>query len=236
MPTERASAHPTNRFGQPYVRLTDGDDLSGDECLGAVLEGLLLGARWRTKRTKRTMFANVRRSVWRRTKRTNANPFLRRVRKVRVRIARGYGRTIGRMSIAPSSPMPSESSPITPRPLTVRSALTNDPLALRGVDGRSMAARRYRDVAIALADDLGGQDKLAEPAKILVRQAAALTIQAEALQSKIIAGDEVDLEQLDSNFKRSWPNASATWPQEAEPAAKRSRQYPPRFPRSTSRG
>jgi hypothetical protein len=88
------------------------------------------------------------------------------------------------------------SSGIAPRPLTVRSALTNDPLLLRGVDGRSMEARRYRDVAIALADDLGGQDKLSEPSKILVRQAAAMTVQVEALQSKIVSGEDVNLEQL----------------------------------------
>ena len=67
---------------------------------------------------------------------------------------------------------------------------------LCGVDGRIAAARRYRDVAMALADDLGGQDKLSEPAKILVRQAAALTVQVEGLQSKIVAGDDVNLEQL----------------------------------------
>ena len=59
-----------------------------------------------------------------------------------------------------------------------------------------MVARRYRDVAIALADDLGGQNKLSEPSKILVRQAAALTVQVENLQSKIVAGEDVDLEQL----------------------------------------
>ena len=63
------------------------------------------------------------------------------------------------------------------------------------MDGRSAQAR-YRDVAMALADDLGGQDKLAEPAKILVRQAAALAVQVEALQSKIVSGEEVDTEQL----------------------------------------
>jgi hypothetical protein len=91
---------------------------------------------------------------------------------------------------------PIESPAVAVRPLTVRSALTNDPLALRGVDGRSMAARRYRDVAIALADDLGGQDKLSEPSKILVRQAAAMTVQVESLQSKIVAGEDVNLEQL----------------------------------------
>jgi hypothetical protein len=88
------------------------------------------------------------------------------------------------------------SSAVTVRPLTVRSAATNDPLFLRGVDGRSVVARRYRDVAIALADDLGGQDGLAEPSKILVRQAAAITVQVESLQSKIVAGEDVDLEQL----------------------------------------
>ena len=89
-----------------------------------------------------------------------------------------------------------ESPAMASRPLTVRSALTNDPLKLRGIDGRSVDARRYRDVAIALADDLGGQDKLNESCKILVRQAAALTVQVEGLQSKIVAGGDVDLEQL----------------------------------------
>jgi hypothetical protein len=59
-----------------------------------------------------------------------------------------------------------------------------------------MVARRYRDVAIALADDLGGQDRLSEPSKILVRQAAALTVQVEGLQSKIVSGEDVDLEQM----------------------------------------
>jgi hypothetical protein len=89
-----------------------------------------------------------------------------------------------------------ESPEMAARPLTVRSALTNDPLKLRGIDGRSVDARRYHDVAIALADDLGGQDKLNESSKILVRQAAALTVQVEGLQSKIVAGGGVDLEQL----------------------------------------
>jgi hypothetical protein len=82
------------------------------------------------------------------------------------------------------------------RPSKLKAAMTNDPLMLRGVDGRSVIARRYRDLAIALADDLGGQDKLSEPSKILVRQAAALTVQVESLQSKIVAGEEVSLEQL----------------------------------------
>ena len=82
------------------------------------------------------------------------------------------------------------------RPLQVRSAVTNDPLFLRGVDGRSVAARRYRDLAISLADDCGGADKISEPTKILIRQAASLTVQCEQLQSKIVAGEDIDLAQL----------------------------------------
>lgn len=100
------------------------------------------------------------------------------------------------MDIASANSHSQDSSAVVVRPLTIRSAVTNDPLLLRGVDGRSMVARRYRDVAIALADDLGGQDKLSEPSKILVRQAAALTVQVEGLQSKIVSGEDVDLEQL----------------------------------------
>jgi hypothetical protein len=70
-----------------------------------------------------------------------------------------------RMNIASANSHSEDSSAVVVRPLTVRSAVTNDPLLLRGVDGRSMIARRYRDVAIALADDLGGQDKRKPPAR-----------------------------------------------------------------------
>jgi hypothetical protein len=69
-------------------------------------------------------------------------------------------------------------------------------LFVRGVDGRSATAPRYRDLCLSLAAEIVGQDKLSEPTKILVRQAAALTVQVEGLQSKIVAGEEVDLEQL----------------------------------------
>ncbi len=89
-----------------------------------------------------------------------------------------------------------ESPALAARPAYLRSRLTNDPLLLRGVDGRSAEARRYRDIGMALADDLGGSALLNEPTRILIRQAAALTVQVESLQSKIVAGDEIDLEQL----------------------------------------
>jgi hypothetical protein len=54
-----------------------------------------------------------------------------------------------------------------PRPATSRSALTNDPLKLRGIDGRSMDSRRYRDLVLAFVEDLGGADQASETDKAL---------------------------------------------------------------------
>jgi hypothetical protein len=82
------------------------------------------------------------------------------------------------------------------RPLTVRSAISNDLLALRGIDGRGAVARRYRDVVIALADDVGGVDRLSEPQKIMIRTAAMMTVKIEDVQSRIVAGQDIDVEQL----------------------------------------
>lgn len=81
------------------------------------------------------------------------------------------------------------------RPLTVRSAFSNDPLRIRGVDGRSEVARRFRDIVLSLADGLGGLDALSEPQRIVIRQAGMLSVQIEQLQAKVVAGDAVDMEQ-----------------------------------------
>lgn len=77
-----------------------------------------------------------------------------------------------------------------------RSLIANNPLKVRGTDGRTVAGRRYRDICIAITADLGGKDNLSEAARILIRQAAALSVQLENLQAKIVAGEDVDTEQL----------------------------------------
>jgi hypothetical protein len=41
------------------------------------------------------------------------------------------------------------------RSRTLRSRVTNGSQLLAGVDGRTAAARRYRDLCMALADDMG---------------------------------------------------------------------------------
>lgn len=77
-----------------------------------------------------------------------------------------------------------------------RSAITNGSWLLDGVDNRKALGRRYRDLCIAFADDLGGETRLTAPQEALIRQAAAVTVESEKLQGSIVRGEAVDHEQL----------------------------------------
>jgi hypothetical protein len=91
---------------------------------------------------------------------------------------------------AASVPLPSgDRSPAAVR----RSALVP---RLRGVNGNSLGSRRYREVATALADDCGGADALDEPTRVMIRQVAGLTVEAENLQRRIARGEDVSHEDL----------------------------------------
>lgn len=84
---------------------------------------------------------------------------------------------------------------IAARPPTTRSKITNRSEMLRGIDGRSAEARRFRDLIEGFAADFGATPP-GEREQALIRQAAALTVQIELLQAKIVRGDNVDLQQL----------------------------------------
>jgi hypothetical protein len=79
---------------------------------------------------------------------------------------------------------------------TARSRTTNGKQLLAGIDGRSAEARRYRDLCLSFADDLGGAAGLTESQRALVRQAAALTVQSEKLQGAMLRGEAIDDEQM----------------------------------------
>src|SRR5271156_2019745 len=83
----------------------------------------------------------------------------------------------------------SNTQAITERSRTLRSRVTNGKDLLANVDGRTAAARRYRDLTISLADDLGGAGTLSEAQRALVRQAAAMIVQSETLQSAVLRGE-----------------------------------------------
>jgi hypothetical protein len=89
-----------------------------------------------------------------------------------------------------------ENHVIANRSQTLRSRVTNGSQLLANVDGRTAAARRYRDLTISLADDLGGAASLTEAQRALVRQAAAMIVQSEKLQGEVLRGEIVDCEQL----------------------------------------
>jgi hypothetical protein len=53
--------------------------------------------------------------------------------------------------------LPAGRSDVASRAPTTRSRITNGKQMLAGIDGRSAEARRYRDLAMSFADDLGGR-------------------------------------------------------------------------------
>ena len=56
---------------------------------------------------------------------------------------------------------------------------------LPDVDGRSAAARRFRDIIEAIVADQGGADRMSEARRQLVRRFAAAAVLAEQLESKL---------------------------------------------------
>jgi hypothetical protein len=75
-----------------------------------------------------------------------------------------------------------------------RSRVSNGRLSA-DIDGRSAMARRFRDLIDDLACDLGGAVNLSTAELAVVRQAAALTLRAEQLQSAIVRGESIDADE-----------------------------------------
>lgn len=99
----------------------------------------------------------------------------------------------------------------------------------RGVDMRTVAGRRFRHLVQQYSAELG-QD-LGEVDQGMVRQAAAISVHAERLQAAIVAGQDVDADQvirLSSECRRilaslrsKAPNGNPTGPSLAQYLAER---------------
>jgi hypothetical protein len=106
-----------------------------------------------------------------------------------------------RMSLTQTrSPPVASKKPNRTRPLAVsarnRAATSNGSTILDGVDGRSAEARRFRDLVMAFAADLGADvTDLSEADAALCRHAASATMQSEALSRAVVNGEHVDTEQ-----------------------------------------
>lgn len=82
---------------------------------------------------------------------------------------------------------------------TNRSRVTNGSHIHAGeVDGRSAAARRFRDVLSEICSDLGGSESLSEAQRQLARRAALMSVEAEKMEAAAVAGEAFDLDAFGS--------------------------------------
>lgn len=63
-------------------------------------------------------------------------------------------------------------------------------ITLAGVDGRSLAARRFAEIVVGIEGDLGGD--LTEAQRQLVARAATLAIWAEQHETELASGGDFD--------------------------------------------
>jgi hypothetical protein len=89
-----------------------------------------------------------------------------------------------------------DKSACNPRHKKARSKITNHVDLLPDPDGRSSAARRFRDLVSAFLVDMGGIENCSEIKLGLVRQLAAVTVQAELLAAQMVNGVPVDIPTL----------------------------------------
>jgi hypothetical protein len=81
------------------------------------------------------------------------------------------------------------------RKACARSRVSNGRDVLPDIDGRTVVARRYRDIAGAILIDQGGTDVCSESRKQLIRRFAAAAVLAEQLEAQLARGDAIDIQE-----------------------------------------
>src|ERR1019366_5263909 len=88
---------------------------------------------------------------------------------------------------------------------TACSRVTNGRDILPGVDGRSIIARRYRDISFAIFADAGGVEQCSEARQQLIRRFAACSVIAESMEAELANGKPINIaehSQLSSTLTR----------------------------------
>lgn len=80
-------------------------------------------------------------------------------------------------------------------PKARKSRITNGKDLLPNIDGRSIVARRYRDIVGAILVDQGGEDRCSESRKHLIRRFAAAAVLAERLEARLVSGADIDIQE-----------------------------------------
>jgi hypothetical protein len=92
--------------------------------------------------------------------------------------------------------MHGNASQVPERCATIRSAVSNGSKLLDGVDGRSVTARRYRDLVADLVQQHGGKQALSPPDLALIRHLATITLRQEQFQAAVVLGKIIDDDKL----------------------------------------
>ena len=103
--------------------------------------------------------------------------------------------------------MSKDSTQILDTKSRARSRITNGSGLLQGVDGRSVWARRMRDLVEAHTADLGGLDMCSQAEQSLVRRVATLSVELEHLEARFATAggalpQDLDLYQRTANSLR----------------------------------
>jgi hypothetical protein len=109
------------------------------------------------------------------------------------------------------------------RSVYAQSKVSNRRKLLLGIDGRSAVARRFRDIVVDLVHECGGEESLSTAELGLIRQAAAMTLQAEVLETRIVLGNPVsadELVRLSSEARRVINSLNKRKPEPAAPDLK----------------
>jgi hypothetical protein len=95
-----------------------------------------------------------------------------------------------------SSPLaPTKSAASSARKAHGRSRITNGRDVLPNVDGRSIVARRFRDIVGAMVSDQGGGDQCSESRVQLIRRFAAAAVLAEQMEAELARGKSIDIRE-----------------------------------------
>ena len=76
-----------------------------------------------------------------------------------------------------------------------KSKVTNGNQWLPNVDGRSLIARRYRDIASAIMIDQGDAALVSEARAQLVRRFSAAAVLAEQMEARLANGETIDISE-----------------------------------------
>jgi hypothetical protein len=74
-----------------------------------------------------------------------------------------------------------------------RSRVSNGNKLLAGVDGRTLVARRFRDLVSQITSDQGGAGQLAEARLQLIRRFSAAAVIAESMEARLANGEAIDI-------------------------------------------